>query len=493
MARILRLCLWFSVGILIACVGAFCTNARASSPTTYVAYLSIGTSNNISGCKLTTPTQETVSVAESACRSAFATYTTLFSPGSGSCHWTLSNTGWAWASGDVSLSTQQDAVAGAGCDSPLIDNEVITLSCPNGGVLGTTYPDYCVVNGQPPPPPSNGASDPNCQAAMVNNSHGPEVVYTPAGSGTANTNDIQPSDIMGSGANSSTPCAMASSGMPVVTDKAGDTWWQGYFTGDLYSGSTTPAGSMASGGTACASSGSTSVCETGGPAVGTQPQPGQGVPTTTIGNSNIQLPGGVPDNSCVTTASGSAVCAVGAQVPNNGATPPAPATPDTTIQTASPSSPTASAPGPQYTVYGPGTISTSSNFGSGKSATSTSTTTTTTCVQGGTCTTATTATTAHNATTYATPAFPAGTSPNASIAAAGNAILTSPLVVAASGAIAQSVPAGACPNWSWTSSLFNKTFSFSEVCTLATSYQAELSLAFTAMWVVLGAIIILSS
>jgi len=477
MAKVLRLFLWFSVGILIACVGAFCTDAHAQATTSYVASFS-------ASCAISA-TQSSISAAESAVQSCVtAEYAAT---GKVVCNFT------AWSTGIPTQSDQNHYGASTSTCVSGPNNNSLTESCPSGGSLSTTYLGWCIVNGQPPPPPSNGGSDPNCQAAMVNNSHGPEVVYTPAGSGTANTNDIQPSDIMGSGSNSSTPCAMASSGMPVVTDKAGDTWWQGYFTGDLYSGSTAPAGSMASGGTACASSGSTSVCESGGPAVGTQPQPGQGVPTTTIGNSNIQLPGGVPDNSCVTTASGSAVCAVGAQVPNNGATPPAPATPDTTIHTASPSTPTASSPGPQYTVYGPGTISTSTNFGSGKSATSTSTTTTTTCVQGGTCTTATTATTAHNATTYATPAFPAGTSPNASIAAAGNAITSSPLVLAASGAIAQSVPAGACPNWSWTSSLFHTTFSFSEVCTLATSYQSELSLAFTAMWVVLGAIIILSA
>lgn len=493
----IRRTLWFLVGVFVVVLFALSMDAaRAAATQTYLAFYTISESNNLPGCVVSTPTEgnaaSAVNSLGSSCEPAgwsaayHATYV-LKTVGVGT-----------WSSGYGQYS--QGFVVNLQGDLNQTHSGILTatLTCPNGGSFNATYPGWCVVNGLPPPPPSNGASDPACQSMLAENQHGPTMIYTPAGSGTANSNAIQPSDVHGSDGVSY--CALEATGQPMAFDKAGNAWWFGWVTGDLYSGSVSPAGSESSGGTACASSGATQVCQSGPPNSGNSPVPGAPSSQLTVGNSNVQLPGSIPNDSCVTTASGAYFCAVGAVQPNNGASPPAPATPDVTITTAAPSSSTNVAPGPSYNLYGPGTVGLSTNYGPGAGSSSTGKSTSTTCTTTNgtqTCTTSATTSASASTATWPSPAFPAGTSPNASIAGAANAIQNSPLVLAASGAIAQTVPAGSCPSWLWNSTLFHTSFDFSNgpagVCTLANNYSGTLMAVFAAMWVIFGALIILSA
>lgn len=488
-----RRALWFLVGFLIAVVvGLGVNSAWASSSVSYQASVFVSQAGAISNRACITGANWTSFSAAKAPILANCgvgvSYTNgdTYTVSSGS--WSYPSAAQAWWNFTFTWPTSNTSS----------NTTKLSFTCSNGGSLGTTYPGWCIVNGQPPPPPSNGAPDPNCLSMLSENQHGPTMIYTPAGSGTANSNAIQPSDVHGSDGVSY--CSLEATGQPMAFDKAGNAWWFGWVTGDLYAGSVEPAGSESSGGTACASSGATQVCQSGPPNSGNAPVPGAPSSQLTVGNSNVQIPGSIPDNSCVTTASGAYFCAVGAVQPNNGASPPSPATPDVTITTAAPSSATNVAPGPSYNLYGPGTVALSTNYGPGAGSSSTGKSTSTTCTTTNgtqTCTTSATTSASASTATWPSPAFPAGTSPNASIAGAANAIQNSPLVVAASGAIAQSVPAGSCPSWIWNSTLFHTSFDFSNgpagVCTLANNYSGTLMAVFAAMWVVFGALIILSA
>lgn len=379
------------------------------------------------------------------------------------------------------------------------DSLSVNLTCPNGGTLGGTYHGYCIVNGQPPNP-NNGVSPQACQTMATDSAEQlqgvqygepgqPPLSQLPA-IGAPGVYD--PSDLSGSD-------PYSGCGLKEVGPRTHLTY-QGYSTTTVfYEPTGLPAtGSLTTDGQTSSASPSQPVqCDganfcLNGSEILAQPGTSANDSQATINGQNIDVPSSIPSGACVSLTSGGLFCGQNAPQPLNTASPPVALTPTDTVTTTGAGGTTIN----NY-YYTSTQVAGSSNYGAAGSSSGSTSTTTTCSGSPSTCTTVTTATTAANATTYPTPAFPAGTSPSASIASAANAIQSSPLVTAAAAAIAQTVPAGSCPDWVWNSTIFHTSFDFSNgptgVCTLSASYASTLIAVFAAMWVVLGAMIILSA
>lgn len=499
----LRRLLWFVVGFLLAVV--FLPRSFASTATqSYQASYSVDTAH---GSVIVQGASAAQAYASGTAAQSYVGSTSLSSTYNEPVLTVYSQGSFTWNASKQSGSQQ----FGCSFGSPVSYNgqcfveDVNYSGCPNGGSYSTTtYPGWCIVNGQPPPA-SNGVTVQLCQTfaqtvqgQLVKRFYSdsipnelPMSSLPPVGASST----FDPGNVSGSDPYSG--CGLIESGprTTVVVDGHSEVMVSYKATGlpstaSLGSGGT-PSSAESVGVTACDGA---NFCLNGSEILA-QPGTSDMDSQATINGQAISVPSSIPDNTCVSLSSGGAFCASDAVQPNNGASPPSPATPDDQVVTTGPGGSTVT-----DNYYSSTTVAMSSNYGNGQPSTSTGTSTTTTCTNSGgtqTCTSATTATTAKSATTYASPVFPAGTSVNASEAGAASAIQNSPLVQAAAGAIAQSVPGGSCPDWSFHSSLLNTSFDFSSgpagICTLANNYGPTLTLVFAAMWVVLGAIIILSA
>lgn len=464
-----RRVLYFLLGFMLVATCALYQDAHATATATYQASVAVGDTNHYcmnGGAVSTSPIASLVSSLQ-ACNT---NWVSLFqaSPNMtfGALNYSADGTTASYSYGGCAAAHPTQCSNGT---------ETFSLSCPNGGSLSGAFPDWCLVNGQPPP---TGATPQKCKAAQAS-----YAGMTPFAIVEGTTPSAAPSpggSIMDTESGNEYGCNLVVGSVQVSSGGQWTAWatLDGTVNQNAQSQSSANT-SLPSNAPACSSSGD--VCLAPGSGVGNAntPDPQQ---TATVDGQSLSIPGSIPDNSCVTAGSGM-LCASDAIQPNNGQTPPAPATPTDVISSSSTTGTS------NYNYYDSTTVEGSSNMGNGKPVTTT--TTTTTCPAGGTCTTSTakSATT----TTYPTPAFPAVTSAQESVAGAASAIQSSPLVTAASSAIAQSVPAGACPAWSWSSTFLHQTFSFQSICTMATTYMSTLQVVFAAGWVILGAIIILSA
>lgn len=510
MWRVVRLVLYFVLGVFVG-VLFFSSFASAQATQSYQATYSVTTATGhvsvvgkaaAQAAAVGSAAQTFVGTTPAA--SNYEPIVTVYTQGS-----------FVWSSDSKNGSQQMGCSFGSNpvqYNGNCFSQNVSFVGCTNGGVFNsTTYPGWCIVNGQPPP--ASGTATPDACKTFASTSYGEYVpqVYT----------DDAPASSASPGSGPALPLSsLPAVGAPATYDSenlSGDDPFSGCglvevgprthplpsspsttvvmykATGAVATGSITTDG-QAAGTPAIQQCDAANFCLNGNEILA-QPGTAQDDSQATINGQPISVPSSIPDNTCVSLSSGGVFCAADAVQPNNGASPPAPATPDDQVVTTGPNS--------QQIVdnyYDSTTVEQSTNYGNGKPSTSSGSSTTTTCTTSGgtqTCTSATSATTARSATTYATPVFPGGTSVNASVASAAGAIASSPLVTAAAGAIAQSVPAGSCPDWSFHSVLFNQTFDFSNgqagICTFAATYGPTLTVVFAVMWVVLGAVIILSA
>ena len=341
-------------------VFAYSVVSFAASTTTYQAYLTAGSSNHISGCNVSTPTQESVSSWQSSCTSAFKTWAQQFSPGPGSCSWTYTSSGPAYSS-DAGGTTSNTASAGSGCDSPVYDNESFTLSCPNGGVLSSSYPDWCVVNGQAPP-------NPTCQADKGKYVGEFNVAEPAAGSGSFNSYAT----------NASNGCEIELDTLSLCISNGQPAGMLLCTVGGIYTGNQAPSsGEPTAGGSPSAANPSDTSCMEGAAVVcgssnGTNTGPGQ----TGCGfvDGNPLCASQLPNSSCVSAVNGGTFCSANTPSPpspNNG-TYGTPATPTQTVTPGVGSPPTALGTPINYcnptcvagSTTKPVTIGTGTNYGS---------------------------------------------------------------------------------------------------------------------------------
>lgn len=285
-------------------VFAYSALSFAASTTTYQAYLTAGSSNNISGCGVGNPTQESVSSWQSACTSAFKTWAQNFSPGPGSCSWTYSSSGPTYSS-DAGGTTSNSATAGSGCDSPLYDNESFNLSCPNGGLLSSSYPDWCVVNGQAPP-------NPTCQADQ-GKYVGTFSAIEPTGNGWN-----------GDFANSANGCEVKPNGVTVCLASSTSGQFTCVLSGTYTGNPATPSESPPLSGTPSAANPPDTSCMEGAAVVcGSSGNGGTSPGQTGCGfvDGNPICASQLPNQSCVSAVNGGTFCASGTPsppAPNNG-------------------------------------------------------------------------------------------------------------------------------------------------------------------------------
>lgn len=332
----------------------------ASSTATYPAFLTAGSSNNISGCVVSTPTQETTTAYSSSCSSAFQTWADLFSPGPGSCAWIFSSQPITYSSASSGTGSNE-ASAGSGCDSPLFDTESVSLSCPNGGVLSTSYPDFCIVNGQPP-------TNQTC-AARQGKYVGTFQVSEPAvGSGGSFQSDVV-NNSNGCEVEIDTLSLCISNGQPSGTDLC--------TVGGIYTGNVAPSNAPPASGSPSAANPPDTSCMEGAAVVcgssnGTNTGPGQAGCGYVDGNPVCASQ--LPNDSCVSAVNGGTFCATGTPsppAPNNGSYG-QPATPTQTVVPGLPTTPPSFGPPFGYcnptcvsgSTTKPVTIGTGTNYGS---------------------------------------------------------------------------------------------------------------------------------
>ncbi len=341
-------------------VFAYSAVSYAQSTTTYQAYLTTGSSNNISGCVISSPTQESVNSWQSSCTAGFKTWAANFSPGPGSCAWSYSSAGPTYSSASTG-STSNTASAGSGCDSPVFDTESFNLTCPSGGSLSSSYPDWCVVNGQAPP-------NATCQADKGKYVGEFQVTEPVTGSGSFNSY----------AANSSNNCEVQLDTASLCIPTPGSSTTLTCTVGGVYTGNAAPStGEPTAGGSPSAANPPDTSCMEGASVVcgssnGTDTGPGQ----TGCGyvDGNPICASQLPNDSCVSAVNGGTFCATGTPSPPspNDGTYGTPAVPTQTVVPGVGTPPTGVGPAIDYcnptcvagSTTKPVTVGTGSNYGS---------------------------------------------------------------------------------------------------------------------------------